>query len=119
MYTQIITIPTEQASRDEQQTLCEECAAVCARLTGVQAHQWVVNQATNTVCGVMKWTDCEAIAMGTESLRMEVAWLRDADHLLTCREIPCPGSRRFVRHENGTTPNHGFVQHPPDYDPRG
>lgn len=104
---------------DERQMLCDECAAVCNRLAGVQAHHWTVNHTTNTVCGTMKWTDYEAIAMGTESLSREVAWLNSADRILKCREIACPTSQRSIRRDTGTKPNHGFVQHPPDYDPRG
>lgn len=103
---------------DERQMLCEECATVCNRLAGVQAHHWTVNDATNTVCGTMKWTDYEAIATGTETLSREVGYLRSADRILRCREIACPGPRPQPR-DTGTTPRTGFVRYPPDYDPRG
>lgn len=119
MHIQIITVPAEELTMDERRILCDECAAVCARLAGVQAHHWSVNHATNTVCGMMKWTEHEAIAMGTETLRMEVASLHAVDHILKCREFACPISRRTPYRDTDTKPNTGFVQHPPDYDPRG
>jgi hypothetical protein len=119
MYIQVIAIAAEELSMDERQIVCDECAAVCARLAGVQAHQWSVNHTTNTICGTMKWTAYEAIAMGTESLCRDVAFLQSADRILRCREIACPASRRPVRQDTGTKPNTGFVQYPPDYDPRG
>lgn len=119
MYTQIITIPMDDTSGDAQQMLCTECAAVCNRLAGVRATEWHVNHATNTVCGLVKWTEYEMIAQGTETLCTQVASLRDADRILHCRDITCPAVRRYTAHDNGTRPNTGFVQHPPDYDPRG
>lgn len=119
MYVQMIAIEAEELSMDEQQMLCDECAGVCSRLTGVQAHRWTVNHATNTVCGTMRWTEYEAIAMGAEALNREVAFLHSADRILRCREIVCPTSRRIPRRDTGTKPNTGFVQYPPDYDPRG
>lgn len=54
MHIQIIAIEVEERAMDESQTLCDECAAVCNRLAGVQAHQWSFNPATNTVCGIVK-----------------------------------------------------------------
>lgn len=118
MGIQIITIRTEGLSMDEQQILCDECAAVCAHLAGVQATEWSVNPATQTVCGRVRWSDYDAIAMGTESLCREVAHLRAPGHILRCREILCP-DRRTPARETGTRPATGFVQHPPDYDLRG
>ncbi len=118
MEIQIITIRTEGLSMDEQHILCDECAAVCARLAGVQATEWSVNPATGTVCGMMRWSEYDAIAMGTESLCREVAYLHAPGSILKCREIPCP-DRRAPAWETGTRPTTGFVQHPPDYDPRG
>ncbi len=103
---------------DEQQALCDECAAACARMAGVQATEWSLNPATDTVCGMVRWSAYEAIAMGTESLCREVAYLRAPGHILRCREIPCP-DRRTPARETGTRPATGFVQHPPDYDLRG
>ncbi len=35
MGIQIITIRAEGLSMDEQQALCDECAAACARMAGV------------------------------------------------------------------------------------
>lgn len=119
MYVQVIAIAAEELTMDEQQVVCDECAAVCARLAGVQAQQWRVNAATNTVCGTVKWSAYEAIAQGTEALSREVAWLAGADGILRCREIACPGSGRTVYRDTGTKPNTGFVRYPPDYDPRG
>ncbi len=118
MEIQIITIRTEGLSMNEQQILCDECAAACTRLAGVQATEWSINPATQTVCGMMRWSEYDAIAMGTESLCREVAYLHAPGSILKCREIPCPHRRRVAR-ETGTRPNTGFVQHPPDYDPRG
>lgn len=118
MRIQIITIQAEGLSMDEQHILCDECAAVCARIAGVQATAWSINPATETVCGLMRWSDYEAIAMGTEALCREVAYLRAPGQILKCREIPCP-HRRIPTQETESRPNTGFVQHPPDYDPRG
>ncbi len=103
MGVQIITIQAEGLSMNERQILCDECAAVCTRITGVQATEWSINPATQTVCGMMRWSEYEAIAQGTEALR---------------REIPCP-HRRTPPREDKARPNTGFVQYPPDYDPRG
>lgn len=119
MRIQAITIAAEGLTMDERQVLCDECAAVCARLAGVQATEWSVNHATNTVCGIVRWTEQEMIAGGTEALRMQVAALRGADRILRCREIACPPGCRSARHEPDTKPNTGFVRYPPDYDPRG
>lgn len=118
MAVQIITIRAEGLSMDERQILCDECAAVCARIAGVQATEWSINPATGTVCGMMRWSEYEAIAMGTESLCREIAYLRAPGSILKCREIPCP-RRRTPTRGSGTGSNTGFVQHPPDYDPRG
>ena len=118
MNVQIITIRTEGLSMDERQILCDECAAVCARVAGVQATEWSINPTTETVCGMMRWSEYEAMAQGTESLCREVASLHAPGSILTCSEIPCP-RRRTATRESGTGSNTGFVQHPPDYDPRG
>jgi hypothetical protein len=85
----------------------------------VQAHQWSYNPETNTVSGVMKWTDYEAIAMGTETLCTEVARLHSANRILKCPEIACPASQPPARPATRERPNTGFVRHPPDYDLRG
>jgi hypothetical protein len=119
MYIQIIGFAVEENDMEEVQTLCAECAAVCDQLAGVQAYQWTYNPATNTVSGVMKWTDYEAIAMGTETLCTEVARLHTANRILNCPDIICPVSQLPARRETGERPNTGFVRHPPDYDPRG
>jgi hypothetical protein len=119
MFTQIITISMDESSQDEQQVLCAECVAICNRLAGVQATQWHINHATNTVSGVVKWSEYEMIAQGTETLRMQVASLRDAERILRCREIACPAARRHRAYDCSTKPNTGFVRDPPDYDPRG
>ena len=118
MAVQVITIRAEGLSVNERQILCDECAAVCARIAGVQATEWSVNLATGAVCGLMRWSEYEAIAMGTESLCLEVAYLRAPGSVLKCRDIPCP-HRRTPAREAGAGPNTGFVQYPPDYDPRG
>jgi hypothetical protein len=119
MHTQIITIAMDESSENERQVLCAVCAAVCNRLAGVRATEWHVNHATNTVCGLVKWSEYEMIAQGTETLCTQVASLRDADRILRCRDITCPALRRYTAHDYSTKPNTGFVQHPPDYDPRG
>lgn len=119
MYARIVSMPVEDLSMDEREALCAECAALCDQLAGVQAHEWSVNRATGTVSGMMKWSDAEAIAIGTESLRMEVARLREADCILRCRDIPCAVGPRAARADTDTTPNTGFVWYPPGYDPRG
>lgn len=118
MAVQIITIRAEGLSMDERQILCDECAAACARIAGVQATEWSINPATETVCGMMRWSDYEAIAMGTESLCREVAYLHAPGSILKCREIPCP-HRRVPTQGQWGPPNTGFVKYPPDYDPRG
>ncbi len=64
MGVQIITIQAEGLSMNERQILCDECAAVCTRITGVQATEWSINPATQTVCGMMRWSEYEAIAAG-------------------------------------------------------
>lgn len=119
MYARIVTMPVEDLTMAERQVLCAECAVVCERLAGVRAHEWSVNPATGTVSGMMKWSDAEAIAMGTESLRMEVARLGDAGRILRCRDIPCAMDRQIAPRDAAPKPNTGFVRHPPDYDPRG
>ena len=119
MYIQIIGFAVEENDMEQVQTLCAECAAVCNRLAGVQAYQWSYNPETNTVSGVMRWTDYEAIAMGTETLCTEVARLHSANRILKCRDITCPVSQPSARRDTGERPNTGFVRHPPDYDPRG
>lgn len=119
MYVQIIGFAVEGDGVEEARTLCAACAAACDRLAGVHAHQWSHNPTTNTVSGLMKWTEYEAIALGTETLCTEVARLHGANRIIECREIACPASRRAAHRDTGTKPNAGFVQHPPDYDPRG
>ncbi len=119
MYVQIIGFAVEEGAMDQARTLCAECAAACNRLTGVEAHQWSFNPATNTVSGVMKWTEYEAIAMGTETLCAEVARLYSANSILKCREIACPTNQPPARPAPDERPNTGFVHYPPDYDPRG
>jgi hypothetical protein len=119
MYARIITIPVEGLAVDERTVLCAECAAVCARIAGVQAHEWTLNAATNTISGVLKWSEYEAIAMGTETLRMEVAHLYRAALVLRCRDLLCPARRLVARRDAGERPNTGFVHYPQDYDPRG
>ena len=118
MNVQIITIRAEGLSMDERQLLCDECAAVCAGIAGVRATEWSINPATDTVCGLMRWSEYEAIAMGTETLCREVAYLRAPGSILRCREIPCLHHHASAR-EAGARPNTGFVHYPPDYDPRG
>ena len=118
MDIQIITIRAEGLSMDERQLLCDECAAVCSRIAGVQATEWSINPATETVCGLMRWSEYEAITQGTEALCREVAYLRAPGSVLRCREIPCP-HRRTSPGARRAQPNTGFVQYPPDYDPRG
>ncbi len=119
MRIQVITIPMDRSSTEERAVLCAECAAVCNRLAGVQATEWSVNHATNTVCGILKWSEQEMIAQGTETLRMQVASLRNADRILRCRDITCPASHRAPARPYNTKPNTGFVHDPPGYDPRG
>jgi hypothetical protein len=119
MHTQVITIAMDGSSEGERQVLCAACAAVCNHLAGVRATSWHVNHATNTVCGLVKWTEYEMIAQGTEALCTQVASLRDAGRILRCRDITCPALRRYTAHDTGTKPNTGFVRYPPDYDPRG
>jgi len=118
MEVHVITIRTEGLSMDERQILCDECAAVCTHIVGVQATEWSINPATETVCGMVRWSEYEAIAMGTESLCREVAYLHAPGSILKCREIPCPHGHSPVR-EAKVRHHAGFVQHPPDYDPRG
>ncbi len=103
---------------DERQLLCDECTATCARIAGVQATEWSINPATEIVCGMMRWSEHEAIAMGTEALCREVAYLRAPGSILKCRDIPCPHGRTSPG-ASRAQPNTGFVQYPPDYDPRG
>jgi hypothetical protein len=119
MHIQIIGFAVEEHAMDEARTLCAECAAACNRITAVQAHQWSYNLVTNTVSGMMKWTEPEAIAMGTESLCTEVARLYCANRILPCKENACSTTHPPARRDTDERPNTGFVQHPPDYDPRG
>lgn len=119
MYVQIIGFTIEEHAINERQTLCDHCAAICNRLAGVQAHQWSFNPVTNTVTGIVKWTEYEAIAMGTETLQTEVAFLQSANRVLRCREIACAAKQSPAAHDMGREPNTGFVRYPPGYDPRG
>ncbi len=115
----IIAIATVSMSTDEATRLCAACSARCNTIAGVRAHRWEVNPATGVLTGVVKWSDAEAIAMGTEALRLEVARLHEPENLLVCRDMACPIGERATRYERDTSRNTGFVQHPPDYDPRG
>jgi hypothetical protein len=114
MAIRIFTVSAAEISVDEGEQLCAECAAACARLTGVTAHLWTVNPRTRMISGIVKWTESEMIAMGTESLCRVVATLHPAHIAPACRSLTCP-TRRAAE----TTPNTGFVHYPPDYDPRG
>ena len=118
MVVQSITIHAEGLSMEERQILCDECAAVCAHIAGVQATEWSINPATDLVCGLVRWSEQEAIAQGTESLCREVAYLRAPDRVLRCREVPCP-RRQTAARDGETRPRSGFVKYPPGYDPRG
>lgn len=103
---------------DEQYILCDECAAACARLAGARATEWSVNPVTKTVCGMVRWSDYETIAMGTESPCRAVAYLPASSSILKCREIPC-SRRRTPERGAGTRPNTEVRQYPPNDDPRG
>ena len=114
MAIRIFTVSAEEISVDAGEALCAECAAACARLAGVAAHQWTVNPRTRMIAGIVRWTESEMIAMGTESLCRVVATLHPAHIAPACRSLACP-TRRAAE----TSRNAGFVQYPPDYDPRG
>jgi hypothetical protein len=118
MGVQIITIRAEGISMDERQVLCDECAAVCASIAGVQATEWFVNPATETVCGMVRYSEHESIAMGAETLCREVAYLRAPEQVLACREIRC-GQYVAPARPVGVRPTSRFVHFSPDYDPRG
>ena len=114
MYIQIFTLSVEGISMEETQVLCDECAAMCNRLAGVLAHEWSVNHRTNTISGVMKWSEYEMIAMGTEALSMVVATLHPdqlvpahrGDRMSDPPMPPAEGARR--RTKTGHRTEHGI-----------
>ena len=121
MDTPIVTTPTGVADPGDRQALCATCHAICDRLARVRTHRWILNAETDTLTGVMQWTEYEAIAMGTEASRMEVAWLHGARRILRCRDIPCLGDPHKIPTRDGDNqrPNADSVRHRPHDDPRG
>ncbi len=105
---------------DERERICAECAATCNRRAGVRATEWRVNSGADTVTGIVKWSDIEMIAAGTETLRMEVARLHDLAHILLCRDMPCPADLYRQPERGGREPDapRGCVRYPPGYDHR-
>ena len=74
MYTPIVTFPTGAADPELPPGTVRDLprrARYC--LARRRAHRWILNAETDTLTGVMQWTEYEAIAMGTEALQMEVA----------------------------------------------
>ncbi len=86
------------------------------------AHQWSVNEETDTVSGTVKWTNDTTMRRGRDALARIVA-IAHPDRLApTHREFSdsagtvCPSP---LRHGTDDTPNTGFVRYPEGYDPRG
>lgn len=121
MLVQIVTYSVEGLSGEEREIFCRECIEACNRLAGVRAHRWTLNERTDTLSGTVQWTDYEAIAEGSETLRMHVATLHSDRLPFTCRDVSCscPIGRQTVPPDTGVKPNTGFVKYPEDYDPRG
>lgn len=119
MHTQVITITATGVAMEHCDTLCTECAAICNRIAGVQATEWQVNRATGIIAGIMRWSEYEAIAMGTETLRLQVAHLTGAQVVLSSRTLPCMAAGPHAPDSPATHPQPGCVQYPPDYDHRG
>lgn len=114
-----LSISLMELAVEEQEVLCAECIAACNRLAGVHAHHWTLNRATNTLSGVIQWTEHEAIAQGTEALAIVVATLAPGDLAPVWWEMFCPDRPCPVRRALATETNTGFVRHDEEYDLRG
>ena len=80
---------------ETRETLCPACAAVCSRLVGIEATEWVVRSRSAKVVGVMRWSPYEAISAGTEALEMVVAQVplaavRQDSQTARCAWLTCP-----------------------------
>lgn len=128
MYTQVLTVSVAELEKEERalvsRILYEECAATCDVLTGMVAQQWSINEQTNIISGIVKWADDAAMRRGTEALSMVVATVHPDRIIPTHRAFAYPVQPRFLKEARtrkwtDDRPNSGFVQFPPDYDPRG
>ena len=121
MRVQFITVTMRGLAVDEHGIVCAVCAKTCNRLAGVRASEWRVNPEADTVTGIVKWSDVEMIAAGTETLRLEVARLHDLARILLCRDMPCPSGLYGRPIDAGREPDalRGCVRYPPEYDHRG
>ncbi len=104
---------------DESQTICDECVALCNCLAGVRAHEWRVSRATNTLRGIMRWTEYEMIAIGTEARVMLVATLPLTAVRSVLRDSPCHTLWCRMHDERPPYANVGCARYPEDYDMRG
>jgi hypothetical protein len=112
MYCQILTFTIDEMTHDGYTRVCAALTAECAELPGLVGQRWIVNPATHTLSGTLRWNARTSMSRARCAADNMTAAVHLCPTQVAEREIRLP-DRAMVK------PTAPHVAPTDDYDPRG